>query len=82
MTQRSQSRRSGGFFRTLWRVIRQLFHETTGSAFVLLALFWTLAGIRQWRHGAATWTWVAFGSFALLLGSFGVSSFLASRRVR
>ena len=82
MAQRSQSRPSGGFFRTLWRVIRQLFHETTGSAFAILALFWIAASVRQWKHGAAAWTWVAPATFGVLLASFGVSSFLAARRVR
>jgi hypothetical protein len=82
MAQRSHRKPAGGFFRVLWRAIRQLFHESTGAAFVILALFWTTAGVREWMHGAATWTWGAIGVFALLFASFGVSSFLAARRVR
>lgn len=62
--------------------MRQMFHESTGAMFLILALFWSAAGVRQWMRGAAAWTWVALGSFALLLASFGVSSFLAARRVR
>ena len=80
----SQSRKpgSGGFFRTLWRVVRQVFHESTGAIFLIMALFWSAAAVRQWMHGAAAWTWVGLGAFALLMGSFGVTSFLAARRVR
>jgi hypothetical protein len=74
--------RSGGFFRTLWRVMRQLFHESTGAIFLVLALFWTIAAVRQWREGAETWAWMALGVFALLFAGFGLSSFLAARRVR
>jgi hypothetical protein len=73
---------SGGFFRTLWRVIRQVFHESTGAIFLIMALFWTAAAVRQWREGAETWSWAALGGFALVFAGFGLSSFLAARRVR
>jgi hypothetical protein len=82
MATRSSTRASGGFFGTLWRVIRQIFHESTGAIFLILALFWTIAAVRQWRQGAETWAWVALGGFALVFAGFGLSSFLAARRVR
>jgi len=72
----------GGFFRTLWRVVRQVFHESTGAMFLILALFWSAAAVRQWMRGASPWMWMALGGFALILISFGVSSFRAARRVR
>jgi hypothetical protein len=72
----------GVFFRTVWRVIRQVFHESTGAIFLLLALFWMFAAVRQWRQGAETWAWVALGACALIFAGFGWSSFRAARRVR
>ena len=72
----------GGFFRTLWRVARQVFHESTGAMFLILALFWSAAAVRQWQRGSTTWTWLALGGFALVLITFGVTSFRAARRVR
>jgi hypothetical protein len=80
--QRSAPQSGGGFFRTLWRVLRQVFHESTGAVFLILALFWSAAAVRQWMRGASPWMWMALGGFALILISFGVSSFRAARRVR
>jgi hypothetical protein len=71
-----------GFFRALWRAARQVFHETTGTMFFLLALLWASAALRQWRHGSAPWLWAACGSFAIMLVTFGLSSFRSARRVR
>jgi hypothetical protein len=79
---RSRAPSGGGFFRTLWRVARQVFHESTGAMFLVLALFWSAAAVRQWLHGSAAWVWMALGGFALMLITFGVTSFLAARRVR
>ena len=76
------TRQPAGFFGTFWRVIRQIFHESTGAIFLIMALFWTIAAVRQWRQGAETWTWMALGGFALVFAGFGLSSFRAARRVR
>ena len=75
-------RRPFGFFRTLWRVLRQVFHESTGTLFLILALFWTTAAVREWMRGSEVWAWAALGAFALMFGACGLSSFLAARRVR
>ena len=82
MAARQHAPRSRGFFATLWRVIRQVFHESLGAIFLLMALFWGAAAVRQWRQGAETWSWVALGGFCLTFAGFGLSSFLAARRVR
>jgi hypothetical protein len=74
--------RKRGFFATLWRAIRQVFHESTGAIFLILALFWTLAALRQWKQGGGTMAWGALGGFALMFAGFGVSSFRAARRLR
>jgi hypothetical protein len=82
MGTRTTARAGGGFFRRLWRALRQVFHESTGALFLFLALFWSAAGLRQWMRGSAAWTWLAPGLFALLMASFSLTSFLAARRVR
>jgi hypothetical protein len=71
-----------GFFRLLWRAARQVFHETTGTVFLLLAVSWTAATLRLWRHGSARWALVASACFALMLIAFGLTSFRSARRVR
>jgi hypothetical protein len=71
-----------GFFRLLWRAARQVFHETTGTVFLLLALSWITATVRLWRHGSTTWALVACSGFALMLVLFGLTSFRSARRVR
>ncbi len=38
--------------RVLWRVIRQLFHETTGALFGLFAIFGVVVAWREWKHGS------------------------------
>jgi hypothetical protein len=74
--------RRPGFFRLLWRALRQVFHETTGTLFLLLALSWTVAAFRLWRHGAGHWLLGACLGFAVLLVLFGLTSFKSARRVR
>jgi hypothetical protein len=71
-----------GFFRVLWKAIRQVFHETTGAVFFLLSISWAGATLRLWRHGSATWTLVTCGCFSLMLAIFGVTAFRSARRVR
>ena len=71
-----------GFFRALWRAVRQVFHETIGAAFFLLALTWANAALRYWRQHAASWEWKTSVGFALIMTVFGFVSFRAARRVR
>jgi hypothetical protein len=71
-----------GFFRLLWRLLRQLFHEVTGALFLLMAFSWTASAFRIWRHGATSWLWGASATFAILMIFFGLSAFHAARRVR
>ena len=71
-----------GFFKALWRAMRQLFHEATGTFFLLFAAFGGVAAWRSWHRGPPTWpTWFALG-YALLMAVFGVTSFRMARRVR
>ena len=81
-TPQSGAQSGGGFFRTLWRVVRQVFHESTGAMFLIMALFWSAAAVRQWMRGSSPWTWLALGGFALVMITLGVTSFRAARRVR
>jgi hypothetical protein len=82
MARQNSSARSRGFFATVWRVVRQIFHESIGALFLILALFWILAALRQWKQGGETWAWGALAGFALIFAGFGWSSFRAARRVR
>jgi len=74
--------RRPGFFRALWRALRQIFHETTGALFFILAVSWTAATIRFWRHGAHQWVLGVCGGVVLLFVAFGFTSFRSARRVR
>ena len=71
-----------GFFRLVWRAMRQVFHETTGTVFLLLATSWAAAALRQWRHGSPTWLWVTCATFSAIMIVFGLTSFHSARRVR
>lgn len=81
-SQQSTPVRRPGFFRTLWRALRQLFHETTGAVFFLLALSWASAALRQWLNKSDMWLFVVCVSFALMFATFGLTSFRSSRRIR
>jgi hypothetical protein len=74
--------RPRGFFRALWRAVRQVFHETTGAVFFLLALTWANAALRYWRQHLPTWEWRTSIAMALVMVFFGLASFRAARRVR
>jgi len=77
------------FLDTLWRVARQLFHEVTGAAFLLLALGGALSTWRYWRslppgsHAPSQfWSIGLAAAFTLMMAAFSVSSFRSARRVR
>jgi hypothetical protein len=71
-----------GFFRSVWRALRQLFHETTGAMFFLLAFSWASAAVRNWLQKSAPWLWALCASLALVFVMFGWTSFRSARRVR
>jgi hypothetical protein len=71
-----------GFFRVLWRAARQLFHETVGTLFFLIALSSIQSAWRAWHRGAGQWLVGVSGGYAVLMILFGVLSFRDSRRVR
>jgi hypothetical protein len=70
------------FFRVLWRVARELFHEITGTLFFLIAVSAIQSVWRAWRRGASQWMVGVGVGYALLMILFGVLSFRDSRRVR
>lgn len=70
------------FFRILWRAARQLFHETTGTLFFLIALAALQSAWRVWHNGASHWMLGISASYAALMVLFGVLSFRDARRVR
>jgi len=61
--------------------MRQVFHETTGAVFFLLALSWTSGALRYWKEGAPGWQWKTSVAMALVMVFFGLTSFRAARRV-
>lgn len=70
------------FLRNLWRVARQVFHETTGTFFALFALYGALAAWRQWRYRPTPWV-IAFAAiYALMMAVFAWGAFRRARRVR
>lgn len=72
----------GGFFRTFWRALRQLFHETTGALFALLALAAVNSGVRAWENGVAKWIVALPVGYAMAMVYFSFTSFRSARRVR
>jgi len=70
------------FLRTLWRVTRQVFHETVGALFAFFALSGGLKTLRSWRNGEASWLLGISLVFVVMMGSFAVVSFRSARRVR
>jgi hypothetical protein len=71
-----------GFFRALWKAIRQVFHEATGTVFLLLALSWAAATLRVWRNGSPTWLWATCAGFSAMMAICGLTCFRSARRVR
>jgi hypothetical protein len=70
-----------GFFGRLWRALRQLFHEMTGTTFALLALVTLSSAFRAWQRGVERWIVAVPVVYALLMIYFSVTSFRSARRV-
>jgi len=73
---------AGGFLRTLLRIARQLFHETTGALFFLFAILGATAAWREWQKGSAQWQVVVAVAFTLMMAAFAAAAFRNARRVR
>jgi hypothetical protein len=80
-TRSSREAAPKGFFGRLWRALRQLFHEMTGTMFALLALITLSSALRAWQHGVAHWIIAIPIAYALLMLYFSVTSFRSARRV-
>ncbi len=70
------------FLRVLWRVTRQVFHETVGALFFFFSVFGGTAAWRQWQRGTALWAAALASGFTVMMFLLGVSSFRSARRVR
>ena len=66
-------------FQRLWRVAKQLFYETMGAIFAILALGWLNTAFRAWTRDVAHWLIAVTVAVALLFIFFAITSF---RRVR
>lgn len=70
------------FLITLWRVTRQVFHETTGALFLLFSISGAMGAWRAWRHASSAWIVVLCLLFTLMMATFSATSFRDARRVR
>jgi len=68
--------------RVLWRVTRQLFHETTGALFGLFAAWAAFAVWKQWKHRPVLWLMGFAIAYAIMMAGFAFASFRRARRVR
>ncbi len=68
--------------RIIWRVTRQLFHETTGALFGLFAAWAAFAAWKQWKHRPALWLMGLAIAYAIMMAAFAFASFRRARRVR
>ena len=72
----------GAFLASVWRVLRQLFHETVGALFVVFAVIGAAGVWREWQRGSAVWVLAVTVGFTLMMASFAIASFRSARRVR
>lgn len=70
------------FLASAWKAARQLFHETTGALFGVLALAGAVGIWREWQRGSAAWVIGVSIGFTAMMASFAVASFRSARRVR
>ena len=78
ITRRSPESRG---FQRLWRVLKQLFHETVGAIFAVLAFAWLNLAFRGWTRDVAHWLIGVSIAVALLFIFFAVSSFRRARQL-
>jgi hypothetical protein len=71
-----------GFFATLWRALRQLFHEVTGAVFAVIALSSIASVVRTWGSASPRWLLFLPIAYAALMIYFSITSFRWARRVQ
>jgi glycerol uptake facilitator-like aquaporin len=70
------------FLATLWRITRQLFHETAGALFLLFSVSGASGAWRAWRHASSAWIVALCLLFAAMMAAFSATSFRDAHRVR
>ena len=70
------------FVRSIWRVVRQLFHEVTGAFFLLFAVLGGVSAWRHWQRGSDLWIFGMALAFTLMMAAFAVAAFRSARRAR
>jgi uncharacterized protein YacL len=68
-------------FGRLWRAIKQLFYESMGAIFAILALCWLNSALRAWTRDVAHWLIAVTVAVALLFIFFAVTSFRRARQL-
>jgi membrane associated rhomboid family serine protease len=70
--------------RVFWRVMRQLFHETTGVFFAVFALYGGVAAYREWKYHPTYWPLIITFAvlYAAMMAAFSFFAFRRSRRIR
>ena len=66
-------------FKRLWRIARQLFYETTGAMFGILAFAWLNLAFRSWTRDVSHWLIGVSIAVALVFVFFAVTSFRRAR---
>jgi len=66
-------------FRRLRRALKQIFYETAGAIFAILAFAWLNSAFRAWTRDVAYWLIAVAILVALLFVFFAVSSFRRAR---
>jgi len=66
-------------FKRLWRIARQLFYETTGAMFGILAFAWLNLAFQSWTRDVSHWLIGVSIAVALLFVFFAVTSFRRAR---
>jgi hypothetical protein len=68
-------------FRRLWRTLKQLFYETVGALFAILALAWLNNAFRAWTRDTAHWLLGVAVAVAAVFIFFAVSSFRRAKKI-
>jgi hypothetical protein len=70
------------FLRVVWRVTRQLFHETTGVFFGLFAIYFGVAAWRAWKYHSTYWVIGFAAIYVVMMAVFAFVAFRRARRIR